>query len=191
MSEKPSITVVGDEDQCIYSFRGANYYNISDFRNRYKSHANYSEITLSENRRSTQQILDLANATISHNPNRTPKVLKCPDTDLKTGPKPLWIQSNKQETLEKLPTLIHNLINDGDALYGDIAVICRGWGNVIAVSESMQKAAIPVDIHIEKFFDVPIVKDVLSWGHLIVKDHKADIGSVSYTHLTLPTICSV
>ena len=176
MSEKPSITVVGDEDQCIYSFRGANYYNISDFRNRYKSHANYSEITLSENRRSTQQILDLANATISHNPNRTPKVLKCPDTDLKTGPKPLWIQSNKQETLEKLPTLIHNLINDGDALYGDIAVICRGWGNVIAVSESMQKAAIPVDIHIEKFFDVPIVKDVLSWGHLIVKDHKADIG---------------
>ncbi|MDP6276468.1 MAG: UvrD-helicase domain-containing protein, partial [Candidatus Marinimicrobia bacterium] len=40
----PSITVVGDEDQCIYSFRGANYYNIADFRNRYESHPNYAEI---------------------------------------------------------------------------------------------------------------------------------------------------
>ena len=60
--KQPSITVVGDEDQCIYSFRGANYYNIPDFRNRYASHPNYAEIPLVENRRSTQQILDFANA---------------------------------------------------------------------------------------------------------------------------------
>ena len=176
MTENPSITVVGDEDQCIYSFRGANYYNISDFRNRYKSHSEYAEITLSENRRSTQQILDIANDSISNNPNRTPKILKCPEDDIKTGIKPLWIQATKQETFEKLPTLIHSLFNNGDALYGDIAVICRGWGNVTAVSDAMQKAAIPVDVHIEKFFDVPIIKNVLSWGHLIIKDHKADIA---------------
>ena len=176
MTENPSITVVGDEDQCIYSFRGANYYNISDFRNRYKSHSEYAEITLSENRRSTQQILDIANDSISNNPNRTPKILRCPEDDIKTGIKPLWIQATKQETFEKLPTLIHSLINNGDALYGDIAVICRGWGNVTAVSDAMQKAAIPVDVHIEKFFDVPIVKNVLSWGHLVIKDHKADIA---------------
>ena len=176
MTENPSITVVGDEDQCIYSFRGANYYNISDFRNHYKSHSEYAEITLSENRRSTQQILDIANDSISNNPNRTPKILRCPEDDIKTGIKPLWIQATKQETFEKLPTLIHSLINNGDALYGDIAVICRGWGNVTAVSDAMQKAAIPVDVHIEKFFDVPIVKNVLSWGHLVIKDHKADIA---------------
>ena len=176
MTENPSITVVGDEDQCIYSFRGANYYNISDFRNRYKSHSEYAEITLSENRRSTQQILDIANDSISNNPNRTPKILRCPEDDIKTGIKPLWIQATKQETFEKLPTLIHTLINNGNALYGDIAVICRGWGNVTAVSDAMQKAAIPVDVHIEKFFDVPIVKNVLSWGHLVIKDHKADIA---------------
>ena len=72
--------------------------------------------------------------------------------------------------------MIHSLINNGDALYGDIAVICRGWGNVTSVSDAMQKAAIPVDVHIEKFFDVPIIKNVLSWGHLIIKDHKADIA---------------
>ena len=176
MDKRPSITVVGDEDQCIYSFRGANYHNISDFRHRYKSQSNYAEITLIENRRSTQQILNLANSTIINNPNRTPKVLKSLDEKIKTGPNPSWIQANKKETLEQLPNLIHSLINNGEALYGDIAVICRGWGNVTAISDAMQKSAIPVDIHIEKFFDVPIVKDVLSWSHLILKNKKSDVA---------------
>ncbi len=172
----PSITVVGDEDQCIYSFRGANYYNIADFRNRYESHPDYAEIPLVENRRSTQEILDLANAVISHNPDRTPKILTCLPNDAQPGPKPKWIQADKQETLETLPALIHSLINNGKALYGDIVVICRGWGNVTDAADAMQKSAIPVDIHIEKFFDVPIIKDVLAWGHLICKDDQANIA---------------
>ena len=89
---------MGDEDQCIYSFRGANYYNISDFRNQYANNLNYAEIRLIENRRSTQEILDLANSVISQNPDRTPKVLKClPEKNL-SGPKPKWIQANKLET---------------------------------------------------------------------------------------------
>ena len=174
--KSPSITVVGDEDQCIYSFRGANYYNIADFRNRYEAHPNYAEIPLVENRRSTQEILDLANATIRLNPDRTLKVLKCLPENAQSGPKPIWIQANKQETLDVLPNLIHSLINDGQALYGDIAVICRGWSNVIEAANAMQKSAIPVDIHIEKFFDVPIVKDVLAWGHFICKDDYSDIA---------------
>ena len=40
----------------------------------------------------------------------------------------------------------------------------------------MQKSAIPVDIHIEKFFNVPVVKDVLAWAHLISKDNYAEIS---------------
>ena len=175
-NEKPSITVVGDEDQCIYSFRGANYYNISDFRNQYENNLNYAEIRLIENRRSTQEILDLANSVISQNPDRTPKVLKClPENNL-SGPKPKWIQANKLETLDYLPRLIHSLVNSDGALYGDIAVICRGWNNVTEAAEAMQKSAIPVDIHIEKFFNVPVVKDVLAWAHLISKDNYAEIS---------------
>lgn len=172
----PSITVVGDEDQCIYSFRGANYYNIADFRKRYESHRNYAEIPLVENRRSTQEILDLANAAISHNPDRTPKSLKCLPENSQSGPKPQWIQANKQETLEALPKLIQSMVNDGKALYGDVAVICRGWNNVTDAADAMQNSAIPVDIYIEKFFDVPIVIDVLAWGHLICKDDQANIA---------------
>jgi len=174
--KEPSITVVGDEDQCIYSFRGANYYNIADFRNRYESHHNYAEIPLVENRRSTQEILDLANTSIKINPDRTPKVLQCLPENAETGPKPQWIQANKIETLDALPKLIHSLVNEGKVLYGDIAVICRGWGNVNDAANAMEKAAIPVDIHIEKFFDVPIVKDVLAWGHLICQNDNADIA---------------
>ena len=103
-------------------------------------------------------------------------MLKCLPDDPKSGTKPFWIHADKKKTLEKLPELIHSLINNGTALYGDIAVICRGWGNVIAAADAMQKSAIPVDIHIEKFFDVPIVKNVLAWGHLVVKDDQADIA---------------
>jgi len=174
--KEPSITVVGDEDQCIYSFRGANYYNISDFRNQYGSHPKYAEIPLVENHRSTQEILDLANASIRNNPDRTEKNLKCPPDIPKSGPKPAWIQTDRTQTLQSVPTLIHEIINDGRSLYGDIAVICRGWSNVRAVSDAMQKTAIPVDIHIEKFFDVPIVKDVLAWGHLINNDSQTEIA---------------
>ncbi len=176
IEKKPSITVVGDEDQCIYSFRGANYYNISDFRKRYESHPNYVEIPLVENRRSTQEILDLANASIKLNPDRTPKVLTCLPENAETGPKPRWIQANKTETLDALPTLIQSLVKEGQALYGDIVVLCRGWGNVNEAANTMEKAAIPVDIHIEKLFDVPIVKDVLAWGHLISQNEFADIA---------------
>jgi len=166
-NHNPSITVVGDEDQCIYSFRGANYNNINDFRKRYSNHAQYSEIQLIENRRSTQEILDLANTSIEKNLERTPKSLKCVPTDIKNGPKPVWYQTNKEETLEIIPNLIHEIINSERALYGDISIVCRGWSNVQDIALSLQKSAIPVDIHIEKFFDVPIVKDVLAWGNLI------------------------
>ena len=41
------------------------------------------------------------------------------------------------------------------------------------MADALQKSAIPVDIHIEKFFDVPIVKNVLAWGHLLSKDDHA------------------
>jgi len=174
--KQPSITVVGDEDQCIYSFRGANYYNIPDFRNRYASHPNYAEIALVENRRSTQEILDLANATIEINLDRTPKILRCLPDNSESGPKPKWIQADKGETLELVPKLVQYLVNEGLALYGDIALICRGWGSVNEASKAMQNSAIPVDIHIEKFFDVPIVKDIISWGHLICKDENAEIA---------------
>ena len=80
------LTVVGDEDQVVYSFRGASKYNISAFRNKFKNHNNYAEITLNENFRSVQQILDVANNSISNAINREQKQLTARDN--KSGEKP-------------------------------------------------------------------------------------------------------
>ncbi|MEA1882169.1 MAG: ATP-dependent helicase, partial [Candidatus Marinimicrobia bacterium] len=69
------ITVVGDEDQVIYSFRGASIHNIHLFRDRYNRHEQYLEIALEENFRSNQEILDVANASIKNNVDRIEKSL--------------------------------------------------------------------------------------------------------------------
>ena len=69
---KNNIFVVGDEDQSIYRFRGADYRNVLRFRRDYPA---AKVVLLEQNYRSTQSILDVANAVISQNANRTPKKL--------------------------------------------------------------------------------------------------------------------
>ena len=73
--QRKFITVVGDDDQVIYSFRGANSYNIQAFEDRYAGHTDYKPVALEKNYRSSQPILDLANASISHNVDRMEKTL--------------------------------------------------------------------------------------------------------------------
>ena len=166
-----SITAVGDEDQCIYSFRGANYYNIQDFENRYSSHPHFKIVKLVENYRSTQEILDLANASIAHNSNRNEKVLVTPKSRPKDGAPPIWTIAESTGTKEAVPELIQHLTESGRAYHGDIAVICRNWGNVKDIADVLLARGIPVDLHVEKFFRVPMVKNVLAWAHFILNDH--------------------
>ena len=173
---EPSITVVGDEDQCIYSFRGANYYNIKDFKDRYQSLSNYSAVKLVENYRSSSEILNLANASIICNSNRQEKTLYRPQELPKNGPKPVWFTAESKETIIGVPLLVRDLVENQNHLFGDVAVICRTWGHVKSMADALQQAAIPVDTHVEKFFNVPIVKDVLAWGHLIAEDEQAEAG---------------
>tara|TARA_Y100000758_G_scaffold237964_1_gene174180 strand:- start:1359 stop:4367 length:3009 start_codon:yes stop_codon:yes gene_type:complete len=171
---KPSITVVGDEDQCIYSFRGANYYNIKDFEKRYSSFPNYKMVKLVENYRSSSEILDLANASIKYNTQREEKSLIRPKELPKNGPKPKWYVSESKESMNQIPQLIHDMVEMNNRVFGDIAIICRSWGHIKNLASVLQKSAIPVDIHIEKFFNVPIVKDVLAWGHLVIADERSE-----------------
>ncbi len=67
-----NIYVVGDEDQSVYAFRGANHHNLQRLRSDFPGLAQF---LLEQNYRSTQTILDAARAVISHNPHRTPKAL--------------------------------------------------------------------------------------------------------------------
>ena len=71
IAEKGNITVVGDDDQCIYRFQGAYLTNFEDFRNTFKS----KTIELGKNYRSTQNIVDLTISCINNNPNRGEKRL--------------------------------------------------------------------------------------------------------------------
>lgn len=73
-----NIFVVGDEDQSIYGFRGADYRNVRQFRRDYPT---AQTILLEQNYRSTQIVLDVARAVIDHNTNRTPKALFTDRTD--------------------------------------------------------------------------------------------------------------
>lgn len=168
-----SITAVGDEDQCIYSFRGANYYNIQDFENRYSYHSDFKIVKLVENYRSTQEILHLANTSIANNSNRNEKVLITPKSNPKHGELPIWIVTESTATKEEVPKLIQQLTESKNVYYGDIAVICRNWKNIRDIANALLARGIPVDLHIEKFFRVPIVKNVLAWAHFILNDHYA------------------
>jgi len=171
--DSPCITVVGDEDQCIYSFRGANYYNIQDFRQKYEVKKNRGEVTLEENHRSTQEILDLANVSITHDINRTPKTLKSACN--RHGSKPIWHVGIRKQIKTFIPHLINTLIKEGNH-YGDIAILCRSWNHVKLISKTLQEASIPTDVFLEQFFNVPAIKDVLSWSHLICDDLKTDMA---------------
>ena len=84
--EHRQITVVGDEDQVIYSFRGANSYNISAFKERFGG----DPIALEENFRSTQPILDIANESIKHNTERTETSLFAKNGSFGLLPKIFW-----------------------------------------------------------------------------------------------------
>ncbi len=173
MGDRPDITVVGDEDQCIYSFRGANYYNIRDFRNKYGTEENHGEIALEDNHRSTQEILDVANLSIAHDKNRTPKMLR--SSTKRRGPKTAWHVGERREMLTGIPSLVNGLIRWGKH-FGDIAVLCRTWNHVDEVAQALQRASIPTDVFVERFFSVREIRDVLAWAHLICGDSKAEMS---------------
>ena len=93
-----SITVVGDDDQVIYSFRGANSYNIQSFKNKYKSDPEFKIISLEQNYRSSQPILDVANSTIKNN-DRINKVLFSKKENRQSSNSLPWNLNNQNQFL--------------------------------------------------------------------------------------------
>ncbi len=167
--QNPSITVVGDEDQCIYSFRGASYHNIRDFRKKYSQYPGMGEVTLLNNYRSTVQILDLANISIANDKNRTVKMLTSADHSV--GDKPVWHNGTNRQTITHIPILIKQIINK-DHIFGEIAVLCRTWKQCTVAAEALQQASVPADLFVERFFSIPVIKDTLAWVSVIIQSNK-------------------
>ncbi len=166
------LTVVGDEDQVVYSFRGASKYNVTAFRNGYKNLDNYAEISLEENFRSTQNILNVANNSISNAKNREHKQLIA--SDKKQGEKPHLFQIENKSHPTVIADIIKELSQNYD--YKDMAVLCRTKNQVKSVAEYLSTENIPTRTYLINYFEIPEIKDLLAWCNLIAETEYQDSG---------------
>ena len=158
------ITVVGDDDQVIYSFRGANNYNISAFRERYGKHKNYKSISLENNYRSNQKILDLANESIKNNSNRIDKILISKKES--TNEKPVIFWGDKGQQIEFLLREIIDL-NEGGRKFNEIAILCRTHSQASVIIQRLKQSGIPTSPKYMGLLHSSRVKDIISWCQLI------------------------
>ncbi len=162
-----NLCVVGDEDQSIYSWRGATIRNIQDFANDF---AGARIVKLEQNYRSTQVILDAAGAVIARNASAHPKRLWTE----KSGGELLTFNraTDDREEAAWVVRRIQGLRQSGSN-YGDCAVLFRMNSLSRPIEQALQRLNIPYDVTGgTKFFDRREVKDIL--GYLRLIDNPSD-----------------
>lgn len=160
-----NIFIVGDEDQSIYSFRGANIENIYSFKQDFDP---VKVILLEQNYRSTKPILDVANNVIRHNNERIEKNLYTTNT---ISYKPKYYKADGSYNEESyIVEQIKKLLNEGYT-YKDFAIIYRSNYLSRAYEEMLRKNKIPYEIYGGiSFFSRKEIKDICAYLRLIV-DH--------------------
>ena len=165
-----NIFVVGDNDQAIYAFRGANYKNILNFE---KDYPDAKVIMLEENYRSTQNILDAANSVIRHNKMRKDKNLWC-NNDIGSKVKYVKTETDKDEcsyVSEKIKEIHDNGVN-----YDEIAILYRTNAQSRLIEEEMLKNGIPYRVVGSfYFYNRKEIKDLLCYLRLI-NNHDDDVS---------------
>ena len=154
-----NIAVVGDADQSIYAWRGADIQNILDFE---KDYPNCTSIKLEQNYRSTKIILDVANAVIDNNEGRPEKNLW---TDKVEGAKiqHFTAQSEHEEAAFIGDTIVKKHDIHG-VPYGDMAILYRTNAQSRVLEEALIKRALPYTmVGGTKFYDRKEIKDVLAY----------------------------
>src|SRR5437667_2201055 len=166
----PNVMAVGDDSQSIYSFRGATFRNIMDFP---KAFPDPRIVKLEENYRSTQPILDLANAIIDRAAEKHTKVLRTRRGD---GPPPLLVQCGDEQAQSRFVTQrILELREEGVPL-NEMAVLFRSSFHSFDLELELGRADVPfVKRGGFKFIETAHVKDVLA--HLRVVANPRDAVS--------------
>ena len=161
-----NIFVVGDNDQAIYAFRGANFKNILNFE---KDYPNCKTILLEENYRSTKMILNAANSVIKNNKERKDKNLWSNNPE---GNKIKYIQADSdKEEGSYISSKIKELNNNG-VNYEDIAILYRTNAQSRLIEEEMLKNNIPYRvIGSFYFYNRKEIKDLLCYLRLINNPH--------------------
>ena len=155
-----NLTVVGDDDQCIYGWRGSEVDYMVDFE---KTHEETIDFTLSENFRSTPEIIAVANSLISKNCNR---LLKTMFTKNPSGRKPIYYVA---ETLKGESDFIADTILRGkDKKYSDYAILVRASSQTRALEEAFIRKKIPYKILSgAQFYGSEEIKTVLAYLRLV------------------------
>ena len=156
-----NLCVVGDDDQSIYGWRGANIQNILGFE---KDHKDARVVKLEQNYRSTQVILSAATSVIKHNFDRKPKTLW---TDQKGGaPITCRLCLDEREEAGFVQATIDQLRRDEGRKYGDFAVFYRTHAQSRVLEEAFRSASPPVPyvaVGGVRFYDRAEVKDALAY----------------------------
>ena len=157
--EHRNVFVVGDQDQGIYGFRGADVSNIADFE---KTFPETTVVVLDQNYRSTQTILDAANAVIANNLARTPKNLW---TEVGDGLRiKRFAAEDESDESQWVAGETARLHDSGDHRWGDIAVFYRTNAQSRVIEEQFMKTGIPYKvIGGTRFYDRREVKDAVAY----------------------------
>jgi DNA helicase II / ATP-dependent DNA helicase PcrA len=160
--ERHNVCAVGDDDQCIYSWRGAEVRNVLDFE---KAFPGGGEVRLEQNYRSTQVVLDAANAVIAQNPNRKPKRMW---TDRLGGEKiRVVVAPSEDEEARYVVREIGKHLSLG-VPPDEIAVLYRTNGQAHPVEEALREQRIAFEVvGGSELFDRREVKDVVAYFKVI------------------------
>ena len=157
-----NLFIVGDPDQTIYTWRGANVKYLLDFDRQYPT---AKTILMMENYRSTPQILAAANALIGKNHNRIPKQLKAMLPD---GESVLCHHARTAEAEAEWMAFQMHEMHDRGVPFGKMAVLYRAHYVTRPVEEALQKRKIPYTIYSGvQFFGRAEIKDALSYLRMI------------------------
>lgn len=158
-----NVCVVGDDDQSIYSWRGANYENIRMFE---KDFPELLEIKLEQNYRSTGTILAAANGVIAHNTNRKEKELWSGNDSGK--PIEIYIPENEADEADFVSEMIQTIRMNEKRSYADFGVLIRANTLSRAVEEAFLEANIPYLMSGgTSFFQRKEIKDIISYLRVI------------------------
>ena len=167
-----NVAVVGDDDQSIYSWRGADYQNIINLEHDFK----VQEIRLEQNYRSTETILEAANGVISHNTNRKDKKLWSGNG----GGKPIEVFMPQNETDEAnfIAESILGIAMDEHRKYDEFGVLMRANTQGRVLEEALLENNIPYTMSGgTSFFERKEIKDIVSYLRVIA-NHDDDINLI-------------
>jgi DNA helicase-2/ATP-dependent DNA helicase PcrA len=157
-----NVTVVGDDAQSIYSFRGANFQNILEFPKRYPGARVFK---LETNYRSTPEILGLANNSISHNLKQFTKNLRAVK-----GPGPTPVLTPMRDVLQQADFVAQRILelrDDGVPL-DQIAVLYRAHYHCMELQMELTRRDIPFEIRSGlRFFEQAHIKDVVAYMRVL------------------------